>query len=473
MSLLSPACCEQDHAVQYSIVNGVDISEKTHAEAVAFLRSCPEVVTLRLYRDMDQTPVSPLSPTATSVEDITDSTNKRNIGSSPSTLRRNKLKFRQEAQDMLLGLAIQRGKTPPNASPNFNSLGRQRRLKQMQNSNASSSATSFSSGMMPGGTEVLIVTRSRVKPDTADKPRRPNYLDLNLDSPGSKKQKFVFTPPSSYRDKGLGSESEADTSLDAPHVEQSPSLDFPDLDADSFLNEVLDACEKTHKSGSFLAKVGDKGEDATDAVDGSQSGAFGHRTQGYQSVNLTPKEAKGNGNASGHAASTHFSDQDIPHQFTSLTKANVEKSAQEEKTEGTQGLLKWRGQVFSADGSDGEDDGCLDYQLALGPPPPMPPPNPENENREILLTLQRGWNSRLGFSLRSYTQSGKPGSYVSAIYADSVAFRDGRLRVGDRLMRVNTLDVSEMPTSEVISILRTMRGPILLILIRPPSFTEE
>ncbi|CAG0914170.1 unnamed protein product [Notodromas monacha] len=69
-------------------VNGVDISEKTHAEAVAFLRSCPEVVTLRLYRDMDQTPVSPLSPTATSVEDITDSTNKRNIGSSPSTLRR-------------------------------------------------------------------------------------------------------------------------------------------------------------------------------------------------------------------------------------------------------------------------------------------------------------------------------------------------------------------------------------------------
>jgi C-terminal processing protease CtpA/Prc len=84
--------------------------------------------------------------------------------------------------------------------------------------------------------------------------------------------------------------------------------------------------------------------------------------------------------------------------------------------------------------------------------------------QEIILTLQRGWNSRLGFSVRSSAEC--EGSFVSAIYADSVAYKDGRLKVGDRLLRVNTTDVGAMPTSEVISILRTLRGTILLTLSR-------
>lgn len=35
----------------------------SHAEAVAFLRRCPETVTIRLFRDSAITPISPLSPT--------------------------------------------------------------------------------------------------------------------------------------------------------------------------------------------------------------------------------------------------------------------------------------------------------------------------------------------------------------------------------------------------------------------------
>ena len=47
----------------HSQVNGVDMSSISHAEAVAFLRRCPDTVTIRLFRDSAVTPLSPLSPT--------------------------------------------------------------------------------------------------------------------------------------------------------------------------------------------------------------------------------------------------------------------------------------------------------------------------------------------------------------------------------------------------------------------------
>lgn len=55
----------------------------------------------------------------------------------------------------------------------------------------------------------------------------------------------------------------------------------------------------------------------------------------------------------------------------------------------------------------------------------------------LIVELNRGWNSRLGFSLQPDPISGK--TMISAIYADSVAARDGRLREGDRLLMVNMM----------------------------------
>lgn len=49
------------------------------------------------------------------------------------------------------------------------------------------------------------------------------------------------------------------------------------------------------------------------------------------------------------------------------------------------------------------------------------------------IELNRGWNSRLGFSL----QGAAGVTYVSAVHADSVAAKDGRLKPGDRLLKVN------------------------------------
>lgn len=49
--------------------------------------------------------------------------------------------------------------------------------------------------------------------------------------------------------------------------------------------------------------------------------------------------------------------------------------------------------------------------------------------------MTRGWNSRLGFSL----QNGANGTdtEIVAIYEDSLAARDGRLKVGDVILEVS------------------------------------
>jgi hypothetical protein len=49
-----------------------------------------------------------------------------------------------------------------------------------------------------------------------------------------------------------------------------------------------------------------------------------------------------------------------------------------------------------------------------------------------MVELTRGWNSRLGFSLRGDGHH----TYISAIYADSVAAKDGRLQAGDQVLMV-------------------------------------
>lgn len=51
-----------------------------------------------------------------------------------------------------------------------------------------------------------------------------------------------------------------------------------------------------------------------------------------------------------------------------------------------------------------------------------------------MVHLQRSWNSRLGFSLNN--RNGV--TVISAIYFDSVAFKDGRLKVDDVVIEVTT-----------------------------------
>ncbi|XP_058063425.1 uncharacterized protein LOC131213407 [Anopheles bellator] len=90
----------------------------------------------------------------------------------------------------------------------------------------------------------------------------------------------------------------------------------------------------------------------------------------------------------------------------------------------------------------------------------------------ITVELNRGWNSRLGFSLSQDVsqpahQATGARTVISAIHPDSVAARDGRLRVGDVLLKVNEESVERMPTASVIELIRIVRGAIFIKLLRP------
>lgn len=52
--------------------------------------------------------------------------------------------------------------------------------------------------------------------------------------------------------------------------------------------------------------------------------------------------------------------------------------------------------------------------------------------------LNKGWNSRLGFSI-GLDVCGQ--FVITAIYNDSVASKDGRLKVGDRVLKVSSLSL--------------------------------
>ncbi|XP_053612565.1 uncharacterized protein LOC128676465 isoform X2 [Plodia interpunctella] len=99
--------------------------------------------------------------------------------------------------------------------------------------------------------------------------------------------------------------------------------------------------------------------------------------------------------------------------------------------------------------------------------PEEPKDNTSTEPTIVTVELNRGWNSRLGFSVQSHPESGQ--SYISAVYSDSVAARDGRLRRGDVILQVNDENVTSMKTPEVIDLLRILRGSICITVLRPPN----
>ncbi|RZF38836.1 hypothetical protein LSTR_LSTR013777 [Laodelphax striatellus] len=138
---------------------------------------------------------------------------------------------------------------------------------------------------------------------------------------------------------------------------------------------------------------------------------------------------------------------------------------------GSKGLLKWKGVVFSPEEGDDED-------RSKSPPPQQQSisqivcdaDDAVSSNQVLVVELNRGWNSRLGFSLQSAGE-GSRHTAISAIYPDSVASRDGRLRPGDQLITVNDESVEGMNTAEVIDLLRKIRGSICITVWRKPAST--
>ncbi|XP_045534505.1 multiple PDZ domain protein isoform X2 [Papilio machaon] len=137
------------------------------------------------------------------------------------------------------------------------------------------------------------------------------------------------------------------------------------------------------------------------------------------------------------------------------------------------GLKKWKGVALSPDNERKmlpetqlkQKDVDIAQKENVKPVPPQE--NVNNEPTIVTVELNRGWNSRLGFSVQSHPESGQ--SYISAVYSDSVAARDGRLRPGDVILQVNDENVTSMKTPEVIDLLRILRGSICITVLRPPN----
>jgi hypothetical protein len=91
-------------------------------------------------------------------------------------------------------------------------------------------------------------------------------------------------------------------------------------------------------------------------------------------------------------------------------------------------------------------------------------------NGEQIFTVQlsRRWCSRLGFSL----QGSEGHTFISAIYPDSVAAKDGRLRVGDEIIMVNGDTIRDVSTTQVIDLMRKTRGVINITILRKPRSPE-
>ncbi|XP_075614474.1 FERM and PDZ domain-containing protein 2 isoform X2 [Balearica regulorum gibbericeps] len=92
------------------------------------------------------------------------------------------------------------------------------------------------------------------------------------------------------------------------------------------------------------------------------------------------------------------------------------------------------------------------------------PDSPECKDFIIKIELEKAENGSLGFAL----VGGRNGRaiLIKAISPDSIADLDGRLQVGDILLKVNETSVSGLPRQTVIDLLRKARGTVQLTVCR-------
>nr|XP_045625779.1 tyrosine-protein phosphatase non-receptor type 13-like isoform X1 [Procambarus clarkii] len=410
-------------------VNSTNMCSLSHEEAIAFLRTCPETVTLRLYRDAMQTPVSPASPTEPDVvlkpkalrkearDMLTDlamrkqspgsSLNLTGASSSPGTPRRRRLQ--KTPSPDIKSVVIDRWdslvRKTEESLPESPTLESKLSLNSIRETDHETSP--FGDSQTDDSTSTTIRSRNSSAASScsftpsnseSSRPKRPSFLDLSNGRSCSRKTQF--TPPH-----------EVDQSFPSPLGAQYPSADS------------LDSAPQLTSAHS-------------------DTPAFSLLHQGYHSVNLGAlhqhEDLTLTNTTSDHNISGHDSEEPPPNN----------------------GLLKWKGIVFTPDEDDStstEESVKEDVSTRESPKSQKP--------KIVTLELNRGWNSRLGFSLQPQGDD----TIITAIYADSVAAKDGRLRIGDVVVKVNNVDVVGWDSESVIDLLRKTRGKISLGVLQQPS----
>ncbi|CAG7725378.1 unnamed protein product [Allacma fusca] len=566
-------------------VNGQDLSGVSHADAIAFLRQCPAKVTLRLYRDVAPTPISPLSPTESH----------KSIKTKP---------LRQEAIDMLNDLALRKkmsGSDPKSSLPG-SAVGRTGlRGKVVHDANGPATLPRRRHGLGGAVTpspEVLSAALNRFAGHSTPKSNKSG-------SPESVKSSNIGPRnyPAETRSSGSGESTPAGTITQSRiktdrsaynNLYSSSSITSSKQQKDSVSSDSSMELGPRNRKPSFrqytlhLDRISSLEDESfssdlnhTDSIM-SEPGFgmspvhtgnnFRHGQPAYQSAILPStgakmarkanKRHKEEGDArSGRESPTTMSDIDAPSSniFPSLDSSNdtQQMTSQVNQLSGTKGassiasgtgkasgsksggLLKWKGVVFSQE-NDGEDENTVDDEnddldstatstLSLRDAPGASNLSSSNSdhmkqlwkrlsddededddlededdgtessgrnlktlpqrrspdgrefrdcdmmevtssttqcNGEQIFTVQlsRRWCSRLGFSL----QGSEGHTFISAIYPDSVAAKDGRLRVGDEIIMVNGDTIRDVSTSQVIDLMRKTRGIINITILRKP-----
>ncbi|XP_037905933.1 uncharacterized protein LOC119648308 isoform X3 [Hermetia illucens] len=443
-------------------VNDVPLSAMTHEQAVIFLRQAADTVKLRLYRDEAQTPVAAMSPT--------NSENKTICGTMKKTF------LRPEAINLLSDLAYK--KQTPSANSAESSI-----------KSTNSSPRRLKRGNKTNNTEI----NSQSEQDTTDSKSssNPQYIvssqttSVCSDSEQSVASQCSFiVQPAENADnehfKMLGEEDRPDRpsfldltgqSGSTPMVPRKPRFQFS-VAANAYeLNNLdNDALDAPIYAGNTTTLDVTAGSSSTDNQLPGQHEFTSLPCETFLIACKTESDLKNEANFS-HKNPLHQS-------FHVQQNDDLEQTAT--KKDGNKSLLKWKGVVFSP-----EEEAELERVEKATPeagtscattagtnPAPTAEKNkdlkdfPSNANGHKVITveLNRGWNSRLGFSLQPHPQTQK--TIISAIYNDSVAARDGRLKVGDQLLTVNDEPIDGMSTSEVIDLMRIIRGSIVITVLR-------
>uniref|UniRef100_A0A182S5Y3 PDZ domain-containing protein n=1 Tax=Anopheles maculatus TaxID=74869 RepID=A0A182S5Y3_9DIPT len=457
-------------------VNDVPVSSMTHEEAVIFLRQAADVVRLRLYRDQAQTPLSAQSP----IE--------------PSIRGRTRMFLRPEAINLLSELAANRfhraaaGSGSSVASSHTNSPRRLRRVgahqagfdnhgfQQHSNdtfnySDSCSNASTIVSQAMDDleesyycDEEIDAIVASEDKQSNGDEhgPRpRPTFLDLDAGA------RFQLAGTGAAAVQQLNN-LDRDT-LNAPlryglGGPGTPGLAGPDPDGPNFVSLPCETFLVACKTEQDLQTSGDQ----TEAIYVQH---FAHKSPLYSSVNVPSRVG-----AAELVEAVERGGKKSLMKWKGATLLGDEEVQDEPMGAAEQGAQQPQDSLITPDADDSSMAATAGTTLSTATPTTErelfdlnASCGTDSEGNQIFtVELNKGWNSRLGFSLKQDTgPTGSIRTVISAIYRDSVAARDGRLRVGDVLIMVNEESVEAVPTAQVIELMRIVRGSIFITLMRP------
>lgn len=466
------------------LVNGTDISEMNHAEAIRFLRELPDEVTLCLWREVSSCPLSPLSPLSPSSPQPEEATRKK----------RSKPLLRKEALDMLSDKARQKANCTspsPRSSPRIKGVrpaaaGDDAPAPVHHATTLTRTTRGCNTAIVPDATALNLERSRRDRPPPSDdvsdvvspslpplspspppSPTSDDHIELRFadDSPESNSSDLQngYEDRIRHKPKRFHSEPVAVPTTRPPPADPN---DLPSM-AGSFSCSESSSCSKpTHSPArpSFL--------DLTPGNLSPRKQLYGRGVVMAPTHRVPPPASSAATTSSPSAVLTDDSDSSLRYldsgdsllatEDDPLTTVTSSEDSPLAITLGNSALLKWRGATLASQ----ENLSCEE------PKPDNSSQLQEQGSKASLMTveLDRGCYSRLGFSVVAIETEASTGIYIKIVYPNSVA--EGLLQAGDKLLKINETSVSGLSAGDVILLLRKSSGKIIVVIERCPDNFE-